>query len=102
MAKDTPATVKECVTWASEKSGWKHEAPGGVHKPDCGACTFERLLAHNIRQILNDKLEKMAANLEEQGKGIDGAKSPMHDWQKTFVLQIGKAIRMLKENPASV
>lgn len=99
MTIQTPLSVKECAAWASAQAGWKHQGAGPVHGKECNACAFERLLAHNIRAIINDKLEKVALNFEMQAKQIDGAKDPMLEWQKTFVLQIGKAMRTLKENP---
>lgn len=99
MANAIPATIKDCVTWASSQAGWTHRAANGVHEKECAACAFERLLSHNIRVLINDKMEKVAVNLEAQAKEIDGTKSPMHEWQKMFVLQMGKAMRTLKENP---
>ena len=99
MAEEMPGTIKECAAWASTQAGWRHKGEGKVHDRECSACAFERLLAHNIRSIINDKMEKVAQNLEEQAKAIDGSKSPMHEWQKTFVLQMGKAMRTLKEQP---
>jgi hypothetical protein len=100
MANQThPVSVKECAMWASSQAGWKHQGTGAMHDKECNACAFERLLAHNIRMIINDKMEKIALNLEAQAKEIDATKSPMHEWQKMFVGQMGKAMRTLKESP---
>lgn len=99
MGNQDPKTVKECTAWAAAQMGWKHRETEGVHDRECTVCAFERLLAHHIRAIINDKMEKVAVNLEVQAREIDGTKSPMHEWQKTFVLQMGKAMRTLKEHP---
>ena len=102
MASPIAARIKECTNWAALQGGWKHKENSGVHEKECSACAFERLLGHNIRSIINEKLESVAVNFEKQAEDIDGSKSPFLDWQKTFVLQMGKAMRTLKEGPPPV